>query len=409
MSGAFPPVERDDWLDAPEGLRMLPGGSVTSPEGYSAAAVASGAKTTGGLDIGILRADRTAVAWLVDTVNALPSAPVRLNRTRNRSRLQAVVVNASKANAGTGAVGLEDAHEMVRRAARGLGLDEDTVAVCSTGTIGERVDLKKALPAIDQVCQAMAPDGGADFGLAICTTDRAPKGGAFQIELPTAGTVTIGIAAKGAGMIRPTMATMLAYLTTDAAVNAEDLQHLTQRVARASFNRISVDGQMSPSDTLLVMANGEGGPIEGDDLELLTQAMTAVCRWAAIQMVKDGEGAEHAVRVLVTGARDTAEADRVARAVGESSLVKTAIFGRDPNWGRISQAVGQALASTPGVPPQLDVRIDGHALTAPELAQVMALPEYDVELSLGRGSAETVLWASDLTHAYITLNAEYHT
>jgi len=404
----FPPIERSDWLGAPDGLAPVPGGSVTTPEGFTAGATSCGLKPSGALDLGVLRSVRPVASWMVDTINALPSAPVRLNRTRDRARLRAVVVNAGTANAATGSPGLDDARQMSERAARGLELDPLNVAVCSTGTIGERVDLGRVLPAIDTACAAQDAGNGMEFNRAICTTDRAPKGGAFRLELP-GGAVHLGMAAKGAGMIRPTMATMLAYLTTDAALLPADMEAVTRRAADQSFNRISVDGQMSPSDTLLVMANGVGEPLRGADLQRFSDAVTAVCRWAAIQMVKDGEGAEHAVRIAVTGARDAAEAERVARAIGESPLVKCAIFGRDPNWGRISQAVGQALSRTPGVPADLAVTLDGLALSDPGAPGVMARAEYDVEVSLGRGSAAHALWASDLTHAYVTLNAEYRT
>ncbi len=404
---AFPPVERTDWLEAPEGLVPVAMGTVTAPDGFVAAGVACGLKASHARDIGILRSLRPAVSAMVDTVNALPSAPVLLNRARDRSRLQAVVVNAGKANAATGAVGLDDARAMTARAAAALGLDEDRVAVSSTGTIGERIDLGLALPAIDRVAAALSTAGGTDFSEAICTTDRWPKAGAFRLAL-SGGEVTIGVAAKGAGMIRPTMATMLAYVTTDACVAAGDLARITARAAAAAFNRISVDGQMSPSDTLLVMANGAGTPLAGDDLDRLDRALAAVCRWAAVQMVKDGEGAEHAVRVVVTGARDDAEAEAVSRAVGESPLVKTAVFGRDPNWGRISQAVGMALRDAGGAT-DLDIRLDGVPLGDPAVAAVMDRAEYDVEITLGRGGGRHALWASDLTHAYVTLNAEYHT
>ena len=236
---------------------------------------------------------------------------------------------------------------MARRAAAGLGIVPEEVAVCSTGTIGDRIDMVRAGAGIDAAVAALGPAGGGDFGRAICTTDRAPKGGAFRLDLG-AGEVLIGATAKGAGMISPRMATMLAYVTVGAAVDAADLQAMTGWAADASFNRISVNGQMSPSDTLLVMAGGAGPALQGDDRDRLAAALAAVCRWLAIQMVKDGEGAEHAVRVVVEGARDPGEAERVARAVGESPLVKTAIFGRDPNWGRISQAVGAALAGGHG-------------------------------------------------------------
>jgi glutamate N-acetyltransferase / amino-acid N-acetyltransferase len=404
----FPPVVRADWIGAPDGLAPLPGGSVTSPEGFVAAGVACGLKPSGALDLGILRAVGAVRSAYVDTTSALPSAPVRRNRALDRSRLRAVVVNAGTANAATGSPGLEDAHAMADRAAALLGVAPGEVAVCSTGTIGDRIDLGRAGAGIDAAAAALRADGGADFGRAICTTDRAPKGGAFRLPL-SVGPVTIGAAAKGAGMIRPDMATMLAYVTTDARLGADDLQAMTAAAAAESFNRISVDAQMSPSDTLLVMSAGEGPPLAGPDRARMAAALAAVCRWLALQMVKDGEGAEHVVRVVVRGARDGAEAERVARAVGESSLVKTAVHGRDPNWGRVSQAVGQALAGAPGEVREPVVAVDGVPFADAAAAEVLAREEYDLEVELGRGDAAGSVWVSDLGHAYVTINAEYHT
>lgn len=402
------PVLREDWIGAPDGLAPLPGGTVTSPAGYLASGVACGLKASGALDLGILRATGPSRSAYVDTTSALPSAPVRRNRALDRSRLRAVVVNAGTANAATGSPGVEDAEAMAARAASLLDMEAGEVAVCSTGTIGDRLDMGRVGPGIDAAAAALRPDGGGDFGRAICTTDRAPKGGAFRLPL-AGGPVTIGAAAKGAGMIRPDMATMLAYVTTDAHLAADDLQAMTAAAAATSFNRISVDAQMSPSDTLLVMSGVEGPPLAGGDRDRFAAALTAVCRWLALQMVKDGEGAEHVVRVVVSGARDAAEAERVARAVGESSLVKTAINGRDPNWGRISQAVGQALAGAEGAVHEPVVTVDGVAFDSPGAADVLTREEYDLEVTLGRGAAGTELWASDLGHGYVTINAEYHT
>lgn len=405
---SFPPVLRSDWLDAPEGLTAVPGGSVTSTPGFRAAGVACGLKPSAALDVGVLFSLGPAVTWFVDTTSALPSAPVVRNRTLDRSRLRAVVVNAGKANAATGSPGLEDAYAMARRAAAALDIHEERVAVCSTGTIGERIDLDLAGPGIVDAVRRLSSEGGADFNRAICTTDRAPKGGAFRLRL-SSGEVTIGCAAKGAGMIRPDMATMLAYVTTDAALAPDDLAGMVVDAARTSFNRISVDAQMSPSDTLLVMAGGAGEPLTGADRDRFAAALASVCRWMAIQMVKDGEGAHHAVRVVVSGARDLAEAHRVARAIGESSLVKTAIHGRDPNWGRISQSVGQALAAAEGPVHEPVVTVDGVGFDSAEALEVLAREEYDLEVSLGRGPAGCSIWVSDLGHEYVTINADYHT
>ena len=407
MSG-FTPILRSDWLDAPVGLAPIQNGSVTSPDGFVAAGVACGLKASGDLDLGVLSATGPVVSWLLDTANALPSAPVRLNRTHGRDGFQAVVVNAGIANASTGSGGEEDARRMAELTATELGLGVAQVAVSSTGVIGERLDMQKIPAAIREACGQLGPDGGQRFNQAICTTDRLLKGGAFRVPL-AGGEVTLGIAAKGAGMIRPTMATMLAYVTTDAALAPDDLRVATERAGAESFNRISVDGQMSPSDTLLVFASGTGAPLGGEDLARFADCLRAVCRWAAIQMVKDGEGAEHAVHLTVRTARDDAEAEAVARAIAESPLVKTAIFGRDPNWGRISQAVGMALARSPGAPAELGVWLDAIALDDPAAAALMEQAEYDIAVALGRGTGEYDLWLSDLTHAYVTLNAEYHT
>lgn len=260
---------------------------------------------------------------------------------------------------------------------------------------------------IDAAAAALSPDGGPDFGEAIRTTDAFPKGGTFRLAL-SVGEVTIGAAAKGAGMIRPDMATMLAYVTSDACVLPDDLLAATRAAADAGFNRISVDGQMSPSDTLLVLANGEGPPLDGDDLALFAAALRAICRYLAILMVKDGEGAEHAVRVVVEGALDDDEAERVARAVGESALVRTAVYGRDANWGRVNQAVGQALARTGGHV-DFTLRFDGVLPDGAGIDEVMTRAEYEMQVGLGRGSGWAELFASDLGHGYVSVNADYRT
>jgi glutamate N-acetyltransferase / amino-acid N-acetyltransferase len=351
---------------------------------------------------------RRASSAVVDTVSALPAAPVVHTRALARERLQAVLVTSGCANASTGEGGLQDARALGARTAAALGLGADEVGVSSTGVIGERMDMPRALAGIEAAAAVLGPDGGPSFAGAICTTDRWTKTWAARLRL-SAGPALIGGTAKGAGMISPTMATMLAYVTTDAAVSAEALARATAAAAERSFNRISVDGQMSPSDTLVVMANGEGAPLAGADLERFGDALTAVCRWLALQMVKDGEGAEHAVRLVVEGARDADEAEAVARAIADSPLVKSAVYGRDPNWGRVAQAVGQALAGRGGPEARLTLAFDGLGAGDPGLAEVMGREEYDLAVGLGRGRAGAEMWFCDLTHAYVTLNAEYHT
>ncbi len=400
-------MERADWIGAPDGLTRVDGTGVTAPSGFRAAGVPAGLKGGGLLDLGLLVSDRPAASALVDTPSALPSAAVIYSRTLHAGSLRGVVVNSGCANAATGEQGIVDARAMGETAAAAAGVPVGSLAVCSTGVIGERLPMKALTAGVDAAAAALSQGGGMDFGEAIRTTDAFAKGGTFRLAL-AAGEVTIGAAAKGAGMIRPDMATMLAYVTTDACVLPDDLLALTRAAADGGFNRISVDGQMSPSDTLLVLANGEGPPLEGDDLALFGDALRAICRFLAILMVKDGEGAEHAVRVVVDGALDDAEAERVARAVGESALVRTAVYGRDANWGRVHQAVGQALAATGGHV-DFTLRFDGVLPDGAGIADVMARPEYEIQVGLGRGAARAELFASDLGHGYVTVNAEYRT
>jgi glutamate N-acetyltransferase/amino-acid N-acetyltransferase len=400
-------VERTDWIGALEGLTRIDGTGVTAPHGFRAAGVAAGLKGEGLPDLGLLVSDRPAQSALVDTPSALPSAAVTYTRSLHSGSLRGVVVNSGCANAATGEQGIVDARAMGEAAAAAAGVPVGSLAVCSTGVIGERLPMKVIAAGIDAAAAALSPDGGPDFGEAIRTTDAFAKGGTFRLAL-AGGEVTIGAAAKGAGMIRPDMATMLAYVTTDACVLPDDLLGLTRAAAAGGFNRISVDGQMSPSDTLLVLANGEGPPLEGEDLARFGDALRAICRYLAILMVKDGEGAEHAVRVVVDGALDAEEAERVARAVGESALVRTAAYGRDANWGRVHQAVGQALAQAGGHV-DFSLRFDGVLPDGAGIDEVMARPEYEMQVALGRGDGWAELFASDLGHGYVSVNADYRT
>ncbi len=400
-------MERADWIGAPEGLTRIEGMGVTAPDGFRAAGVAAGLKADGMPDVGLLVSDRPCASALVDTSSALPSAAVLYTRTLHTGSLRGVVVNSGCANAATGEPGITDARAMGAAAAAAAGVPLDSLAVCSTGVIGERLPMAILTPGLDAAAAALSTRGGAAFGEAIRTTDAFAKGGTFRLAL-TSGPVTIGAAAKGAGMIRPDMATMLAYVATDACVLPGDLLVAARAAAAGGFNRISVDGQMSPSDTLLVLANGEGPPLEGADLRLFADALRAICRYLAILMVKDGEGAEHAVRVVVAGARDDDEAERVGRAVGESALVRTAMYGQDANWGRVHQAVGQALAGTGG-PVDVSLRFDGTVPDGPDIAEVLARPEYEMHVALGRGDGWAELFASDLGHGYVAVNAGYRT
>ena len=358
--------------------------------GFEAGSASAGIKHAGETDVGVVSCTAPEVrSALLLTRNASAAAPVRVCRDQlDQGLVRACVVNSGNANASTGEQGLADAVAMRDRAAARLGLDPLQVAVAETGTIGVPLEMDRLLGGVDAACAAVGPDGGAGFSDAILTTDRFPKSVCLE-----AGGVTLSAQAKGAGMMMPGFATMLCFVQTDAAV-ADPVAELRHAVGGA-FERISVDGQMSTNDTVLLQASGESGrPLPRG---LLNATLLAL----ALRIVADGEGATRVARLEISGARDPEEAERVTRVIGNSPLVKTALFGRDPNWGRIAQAAGMALAGEelPELGPD---RID-----ALELATPSAEPEIWVDL--GRGAASFHLYISDLTHDYVTLNAEYTT
>ena len=399
--------------------------SVTCPKGYVAAGVACGLKKKGRLDLGLLTSLRTAVSAATFTSNAAAAAPVRLTReTSACERLQAVAVNAGNANACTGKQGLADAARMRLLAAQHLRLPVELVGVASTGVIGVPLDMDKVEPGIAAAAAAVKPGGGEHFSQAIRTTDVSPKRGALVLETVD-GVVRLGAAAKGCGMISPRMATMLCFVTCDAAVACSEWRRLLASAVERSFNRITVDGQESTNDMVVGFANGASGVRLGETgLGQLAEALDAMLLALAVGMVADGEGATKAVRLTVEGARDADEAECVARAVADSPLVKTAFFGRDANWGRIAQAAGQAMGergATSAAVATVDVLYEdlavvrgGQPATLGEgeqerLADIMAQHEIDLLVGLHGGSAGATIYFSDLTHDYVTLNAEYTT
>ncbi len=379
---------RSRWMHRPEGISELDPDALAP--GFRAAGVPCGLKEDGGTDVGLLASEGGPVpSALLLTRNASAAAPVRVCRQRcDRSAIAAVVVNSGNANAETGERGFRDAVAMRDEAAEQLGLTSASVAIAETGTIGVPLDLGKVRAGIGQAARALSPSGGGRFAEAIMTTDRFPKRCALR-----AGEVTISAQAKGAGMIEPDLATMLCFVQTDAAVADPD-PALREAVA-GSFERITVDGQMSTNDTVLLQASGAAGaPLPEGLLE-------AVLTGLALAVVADGEGATRVARVEVSGAASGKEAERVARAIANSPLVKTALFGRDPNWGRIAQAAGMALAGT-----DLE-EIGAGAIDAAELGEDTAEAEIDVHLERGEGRAH--VFFSDLGYEYVRINAEYTT
>ena len=397
-------------------------GGVTHPNRFVAAGIASGVKKAGKLDLGMIMSEVPSVSAATFTHNAAAAAPVRLTReTSDCAHLRAAVVNAGNANACTGKQGLADAARMRLLAANHLRLPVEQVGVCSTGIIGVHLPMHSIEPGIGAAAQALASGSSTDFASAIRTTDKHAKDGALDVVLPE-GVVRLGFAAKGCGMISPNMATMLCFVTCDAVVAEEAWAGLLRGAVAASFNRITVDGQESTNDTVLGFCNGASGVQPGDDsLEKLGQALHAALLALAVSIVADGEGSTRTMQLTVSGAHSRAEAEAVARAVANSPLVKTAFYGRDANWGRIMQAIGQALGKDghQSLPAQIayeDIVIVQKGQPAPlddetrdRLGAVMEQPEIALKVALNGPGAAATVYFSDLTHDYVTLNAEYST
>ena len=374
------------WVNPPEGVEELDPAQLAA--GFRAAGVACGLKDGGGTDVGVLACDEPGVrSALALTRNAAAAAPVRVCRDDcDAHAIRAVAVNSGNANAATGEQGYSDALAMRDAAAEALGVEPRTVAVAETGTIGVPLDIEAVTTGVLEAVEGLSAEGGEDFAQAIMTTDKGPKRCAVR-----AGGVTVSAQAKGAGMIEPGFATMLCFVQTDAEV--PDADAALRSALAGSMERITVDGQMSTNDTVLLQATGATGAVLPDGL------LEAVLLQLALEIVADGEGATRVARVEVIGAADEPEADRVARAIANSPLVKTALFGRDSNWGRIAQAAGMALAGE-----QLE-ELGPDRIQAAELAA--ELPEAELSVHLGRGGASTHVYFSDLTHDYIRINAEY--
>ncbi len=407
---------RSRWVRRPDGVTELE--PTRLPEGFRAAGVATGSKPSGRRDVGVLVCDRDeAASTTLFTTNAVAGAPVHVSRQAARDRLRAVVVNAGNANVGTGARGIEAARAMTHALASSLGIDPRRVGVASTGVIAVQLERERILEGVERASGQLTPDGGGDFSEAILTSDSAPKRACLEVVLSGGGPVVLSAQCKGAGMISPAFATMLCFVETDAAIDAATLDRLVREATTCSFDRITVDGQLSTSDSLFAFASGSSGsaiePGSGDERRFAA-ALTALFRQLALEIVADGEGALRVARITVKGAADSVEP--VARAVGNSPLVKCALHGGDPNWGRILQAAGQA-GGTGG----LDLAIEGIPvvrggedlpLTDAEqrgLDEAMVRREVELELSLPDRQAEAELFFSDLSEEYVRFNSEYST
>ena len=388
-------------------------------KGFRFAGVASGLrKEPGRKDLGVIVADRPVAAAGVFTTNRVKAAPVVVAQERiRRGHLQAVAANSGSANCFTGKAGIKLAHNCCAALAAGVGCAPELVAPCSTGVIGHLYDFKKYCAGIRDALGALSPGALEDFARAIMTTDTHPKVASAHLKLGGAK-VTVAGCAKGAGMIEPKMATMLAFIVTDATVDAPDLKRTLKRALPQSFNAITVDGDMSTNDTLLLMASGAAGArvLKGRELGVFDEAVTAVANALARELVRDGEGATKLVTIEVRGARSAADADRVARQIANSPLVKTAFFGCDPNFGRIVMAAGKA-----GVPldlERMEVKMAGiriasrgalHTEALAAAAGRMKEPEFGLTIDLKLGKARASVVTCDFSFDYVKINAEYTT
>ncbi len=398
--------------------------SITRPAGFRAAGGTCGIKDSGRPDLALIIADQPARAAAVFTRNAVVGAPVTVGRRHMRGgRLRAFVCNSGISNVATGRRGEEDAIAMCQAAADAVGGDPRNILPCSTGVIGQFLPIEKIVLGIGRLVPQLARGADADAAAAnaIMTTDTRPKAAHARVRI--AGTpVHVGGIAKGAGMIAPNMATMLGFLTTDADVSATLLRAaLKQAVnADASFNRLTIDSDTSTSDTVAIMASGASGAaaIRGPDREheRFVAALTEVCQSLACQIVADGEGVGHVIRVTVSGAASQPDALKVARAIADSPLVKTAVHGRDPNWGRIVMAVGKSPARVD--PARLNVKLAGTPVfrngeparfTPAAVSRKMAADDVEIAVDLGLGDGRAVVLGADLSREYITINADYHT
>ena len=401
-------------------VKSIEGGGVSTPAGFRAAGVACGIKPSGALDLSLVASAASASAAAVFTTNLAVAAPVvvsRENVERSGGRAQAVVINSGCANACTGLDGMEHARAMADLTSSALGCTSREVLVASTGVIGVKLDMAKARRGISDAARQLSATGGAAAARAIMTTDPFPKEAA--IEATTGGgTFRVGGMAKGSGMIEPRMATMLGVVTTDAAVEPEVLQRALAMVVSDTFNAISVDGECSTNDCVFVLANGRSGVVVTEsELAGLVSALRGVCEPLAVGIVRGGEGATKLITIRVAGAVSAQDARMAARAIANSPLVKTAVHGGDPNWGRLIAVAGRSGAafSLNGA----SVRIGPVLLfangtpfddRAPEAAEYLRSREIDIEVDLGTGgSGRSHMWTCDLSAEYVRINAEYRT
>jgi len=389
---------------------------VVAARGFLAAGVRCGIKRRG-RDLALVHSERPAAAAGTFTTNRARAAPVVVNCEKLSAGVaQAIVLNSGNANCGTGKLGLENARKMAQMAAKALGLDEELTLVASTGLIGVQLPMERIEAGIRQAARLLSRRGGDDAAKAIMTTDTVPKQAAVEFRL-SFGKARLGGMAKGAGMIAPQMATMLCVLTTDVSMERERLQAALRGAVASSFNCITVDGDTSTNDMVLLLANGAAGELKKKaDIARFEQALHEVCRRLALAIVSDAEGATKLIRVAVQGAASEQQARMAARTIANSLLVKTALFGSDPNWGRVLAALGRSGAEFD--PAKLDIDMAGTPMMRrgepvdfdrKAARRNAKRKQVEIAVRLNAGAATSEMWTCDISYDYVRLNAEYET
>ncbi|MBQ1335517.1 MAG: bifunctional glutamate N-acetyltransferase/amino-acid acetyltransferase ArgJ [Selenomonadaceae bacterium] len=393
---------------------------VAFPQGFKAAGVKAGIKKSGNLDVAVIYTEREAAVAGVFTQNAVAAAPVYVSKDAVKTGMvHAVVANAGCANACTGEQGMKDARGMAAITAKELGCDASDVIVASTGVIGVHLPMDKMEAGIKKAVSELSETGSQNAGNAIITTDTYSKACATEVEIG-GKKVRFGAIAKGSGMIQPNMATMLCFITTDASIDSALLQEALSEITEVSFNMISVDGDMSTNDMVVVLANGAAGNAKitekNEDYAKFYDTLLSICQGLSQRIAADGEGATKFLTIHVTGAKSFADAKTIGMSVAKSPLVKTAFFGQDPNWGRVICAVG--YAGVPMDPEKTVVKFGGipvyaHGVGAEfdedALRKVMAEHDIVIDIDMGAGKEEATVWSCDFSYEYVKINGEYHT
>ena len=393
---------------------------VTFPKGFKAAGVKAGIKKSGNLDLALIYTEKEAAVAGVFTKNAVAAAPVIVSREVVKGgKAHAIVANAGCANACTGETGLANARKMAALAAAEVGCASEEVLVGSTGIIGVNLPMDKLEAGIKAAAAELSEDGSKNAGNAIITTDTYSKACSCEVEIGGQA-VRFGAIAKGSGMIQPNMATMLCYITTDANISSQLMQKALSEIVEVSFNMISVDGDMSTNDTVLVLANGASGAAEITDgspeYDKFYATLKELCQELSKRIAADGEGATKFLTINVSGTKTFEDAKTVAMSIAKSPLVKTAFFGEDPNWGRVICAVG--YAGIPMVPEKTVIKFGGVPVYAnglgaefneDDIHKVMAEHDIVIDVEMGMGDAKATVWSCDFSYEYVKINGEYHT